>query len=318
MSRNPRSTALLLAAALAAAAPAPPAARADDPVPPAAGKEGPAENVSEEKAKEAIDRFQREFQGEDLDLRLEAMGRVRRVMHPAVANLLLDLALKSPEVLVRAAAFKGLAFQRTSAKTVGPRVAKYLGEAAEENRKAKARGDYGVLIDRKTGEVDTESAEGKAALRNKRDRGQMLAEAVKLLDGIGYRERESVDVLREFLLDGNDDLVALVLGMFGKWKEWTVLDPDFKELFDIYPEEDKFETGSVSVDTGAAGSTDQQAAKRKWMSKFGDPDRRRARPKVVRALKQALLDITGEKIETPKALREFLKRPDVKRKVRAK
>jgi hypothetical protein len=145
----------------------------------------------------------------------------------------------------------------------------------------------------------------------------MIAEAMRLLDGLGYRERDSVEGLSDFLDDGNDDVVVLTLGMLGKWKEWTVL-PDIQVLFDIYPEEDRYETGSVSVDTGAAGSADQAAAKRKWMAKFGDPDKRRARPTVVKAIKKALLDITGEAIADPKALKEFRKRPDVKRKERAK
>jgi hypothetical protein len=287
-----------------------------------ASAEGPAdakpvENVPEEKAKAAIESFRREFAGEDLDFKLEAVTRVARVVHPDVATLLLGLAFNDKDVNVRAMAFKGLANQKTSTATIGPRISRWLLDAAEANRKAKARGDYGVVLDKKTGDVDTQSDEGKAALKAKRERGRMIAEAMKLVDGIGYREKDSVEGMVDFLDDGNDDVVALSLGMLGKWKEWSVL-RDLLDLFEIYPEEDRFETGSVSVDTGAAGSADAQAAKRKWMSKFGDPDKRRARPKVVKALKQALLDITGEKFEEPKALREYLKRPEVKRKVRAK
>jgi hypothetical protein len=238
------------------------------------------------------------------------------VIHPKVADRLLALALKDPEPLVRAAAFKGLGRQKTSKSTLGPRLARFLSQAAEEGRKAKARGDYGVLVDVKTGEVDTESDAGKAALRAKRERGKMLASAVDALDALGHREKDSVDCLREFLSDGNDDLVAHSLKMLGKWKVWSVLDPDLLQLFEMYPKEDEFQTGSATVDTGASGSGDQQAAKRKWMGKYGDPDKRRPRPKVVKALKQALLDITGEKFEEPKALREYTDRPEVKRKMR--
>ena len=51
-----------------------------------------------------------------------------------------------------------------SARTLGPRVTKVLVETAEENRKRKAKGDYGYRIDPKTGKTDYESPEGKAAL----------------------------------------------------------------------------------------------------------------------------------------------------------
>ena len=293
-----------------------PAARSDEPAKPPEAKPAEAKIATDAEAKEALESFARQNATEDLDFRREAVRRLAKTVHATVADRLLGLALKDAEVLVRAEAFKGLLPQRPFAKAVGPKVARWLGDAAEENRKAKARGDYGVRVDPKTGEVDTESEEGKAMLRAKRERGRMLAEAVKLVRDWEYRDRESVEVLEEFLSDGNDDLVALVLDCFGRWKEWSVL-PDLLDLFDIYPKEDGFETGSVSVDTGASGSTDQQAAKRKWMAKFGDPDKRRPRPKVVQALKKALLDITGQEFKTPKELREYLKRPEVKRKVRA-
>ena len=314
MARASWTPVLLCAAFLAAA----PAARAEDPAkPPPPAEEKPHENVPDEKAKESVERFRKDFATEDMDSRTEAVKRVARVLHPTVADLLLDVAIKDPNLRVRGAAFRGLALQKPSAKTVGPRVAKYLSEAAEENRKKKARGDYGVRVDPKTGDTDTESEEGKAALRAKRERSLLITEAVRLLDALGHRGPDGVDCLREFLQDGNDDLVALVMGVFGKWKEWGVLKPDFLQLFEMYPKEDEFQTGSTSVDTGASGNSDQQAAKRAWMARYGDPDKRRPRPKVVKALKQAILDITGEKIETPEAFRDLLKRPDVKRKVKA-
>lgn len=285
--------------------------------PSALAEEKPIADVADDVAKQALERFQTEFKRDGPSLRAEAVLRLGKVLHPSVASALLDVAFKSEESPVRTAAFKGLANQTTSPKLIGPKVSKFLGEAAAENRKRKARGDYGVRIDPKTGKTDTESEEGKALLRAKRERGQMLAEAMKVLDATGHRDKDGVEVLIEFLGDGNDDLVVAAMNMLGKWKEWSAL-PEFVDLFEMYPAEDKYNSGSTAVDTGAAGSADQQAAKRAWMAKYGDPDRRRARPPVVRAMKQAIFDITGEKVETPDALREFLRRPDVKRKVKAK
>jgi hypothetical protein len=308
---------------LAVLACGPAAARADEPAKPPAEKpaEKPSDKPAPEKvstdaeAKDALERFAREFETEDLALRIDALKRLCRLVHATVADRLLALAFKHEDMLVRSESFKGLARQKPFAKTVAPKVARWLGEAAEENRKAKARGDYGLKIDIKTGEVDTQSPEGQAALKKKKERGRMLSEALRLIRDWEYRDRESVEVLLEFLQDGNDDLVAFVLDCFGRWKEWTVL-PEMLDLFEMYPEEDRYETGSTSVDTGSAGSADQQAAKRKWMAKYGDPDKRRPRPKVVQAIKRNLKEITGQEFKKPAELRDYMKKPEVKRKVR--
>jgi len=273
------------------------------------------ENVPEKEAKDALEKFEQSFATEDLDFKVEAVERLRKTIHPLVAERLLAIATKDTQPLVRAAAYRGLGLQKPSKSTVGPKLARMLSQAAKEGAQAKARGDYGVRIDPKTGEVDTESPEGKAALRAKRERGKMLAEAVRALDTLGHRERDSVESLLEFMSDGNDDLVAYCIGMLGKWKEWSVL-PNLLDLFEMYPKEHEFATGSTSVDTGAAGSEDQNAAKRKWMAKYGDPDRRRPRPAVHRAIKKTLLDITGQEFAEPAEVREYMKRPEVKRKMR--
>lgn len=288
----------------------------DPPVPPAAPSAPVPENVADPVAKQALERFEREFGDPNPKLRIDAIVRVGGVLHPTVASALLAVGTKDEEEpRIRAAAFTALGKQVPSAKTAGPKLSKFLAEEVEASRRRKAKGDYGVRTDPKTGKTDTESPEGKAALEAKRLRGQMLAEAVKALDALGHRDRDTIEILTDFLSDGNDDLVAHVLSMFGKWKEWTVL-PELVDLYEMYPAEDKVNVGSASVDTGAAGSGDAQAAKRAWTAKYGDPDRRRARPKVVRAMRKAVLDITGETIEDVQALRDLLRRPDVKRKVK--
>jgi len=309
-----RALALLLIVLLAAST----RSRAQDGEDPAAEddrKKAKVVNVADKDARDALERFEREFDTEDIDFRLEALGRLRRVIHPDVSERLLDLAFKHADTAIRGAAFRGLAFQKPSAKIIGPRVARVLREEAEVSLKKKRRGDFGLVVNPRTGEVDTESPEGQAALRVKRDRGRMLAEAVRVLYHLDYRDRYSVETLEAFLDDGNDELVALVLELFGIWKEWTVL-PEIRDLWEMYPYEDRFETGSVKVDTGSAGTEDQRAARSKWMAKYGDPDKRRPRPKVTQAIKRVVPAITGEEIKEPDELREFLTRSDVKRKIK--
>jgi hypothetical protein len=304
----PRRAALGLLVLLAGAA----GARADDPVPPP-----PAENAPDATARDAIETFRRDFAVEDWGRRVEALDRLRCVVHPDVAAVLLDLALEGKDCAVRASAFRGLTLQRNDAKALGPRVDGALAEAAKEIGRARAKWDYGILLDRKTGEPDLKSPEGKAALLLKRERGKMLSEAVRLLGGLGWRGKETLDSFRVFLGDGNDDLLVHCMEQIGRWKEWTAL-PDLQAVFDMYPNEEEFSGGSMSVDTDAPGTVDQDAAKRRYNAKFGDPDRMHARPRVVIALKKALLAITGEKIETAAALKAFLLKPEVRKKVRGK
>ncbi len=287
------------------------------PAPLAVAQDEEVQDVSKKEAKAALDRFKREFDTEDIDLRLDSMSRLRKVIHPEVADKFLDLALRHPDFAVRGKAFSALSKQVTSKKKIGPSVARYLHDQAKAAKKRKAKGDYGVILDKKTGEPITDTPEAKEKLREKRERGKMLAAAVKCIYKLDYRDKKAVESLEEFLSDGDDTLVAYVLELFGKWEEWSVM-KKVLELFEIYPHEDRFETGTVKVDTGAAGTADARAAKAKWMAKYGDPDKRRPRPIVTRAIKKLLKTMSGEDIGKPQEMREWMRTPAVKRKVKKK
>ena len=204
----PTARLLLLCVLVLGSIPVP--ARAQEPQKPPVEKP-----ATDPEAKEALDRFARDFASEFVDLRLEALRRLRKTSHATVAGRLFDIALKDADASVRTEAFCGLQWQKSSAKALGPRIARWLGDIAEQSRKARARGDYGVLVDPKTGEPDTTSPEAAALARAGKERGRMLAEAVGLLRAWEHRDRDSVEVLVEFLQDGNDDLVAHVLATLG-------------------------------------------------------------------------------------------------------
>jgi len=135
------------------------------------------------------------------------------------------------------------------------------------------------------------------------------AAAVRCLTAFGYRKSVRVEDFRVFVQTGNDQLAAAAIDYFGAWGDWGAL-PDLEDLFRRYHDETKWKTGRV----GTVRKT--TIGRQNWMEKYGDPRLKRARPVVTKALKRALLGITGEEIETPEALAEILARPEAEQKIK--
>ncbi len=141
---------------------------------------------------------------------------------------------------------------------------------------------------------------------------KILKEVVVTIRKLDYRRawKEIVDLIAH----EDDDVVVEVFRTLGSWKELRAC-LDLQEFWDAYPTEGNWSTGSVRVDTGAAGSTDQKAAKAKWMAKYGNRRKQRARPKCVKALKEAIREITGEPLKKPDEFRTW--RSEHKKEIRA-
>jgi hypothetical protein len=106
------------------------------------------------------------------------------------------------------------------------------------------------------------------------------------------------------LIDSNDDDVAITaLTVLGDWKSFKCLKPVLL-LWEFYPTDGTWTTGSVTVDTGAAGDVDQRAAKAKWKAKYGGRAKR-ARPEVVKAIRANVNRILEKEDED-----DILKRPE--------
>jgi hypothetical protein len=118
----------------------------------------------------------------------------------------------------------------------------------------------------------------------------------------------------ELMAHDDDDVVVAVFNVLGKWKELRCC-LDLQAFWDSYPTEGTWSTGSVTVDTGAAGSADATAAKAKWQAKYGGRRKQRARPECVKALKAAIYEITGEELVKPDEFRVW--RSDHKMEIRA-
>jgi hypothetical protein len=144
----------------------------------------------------------------------------------------------------------------------------------------------------------------QALIEDDKEDPKVLAALVYTLGVLEYTK--AWEEIADLIGHEDDKVVIACFWTFGEWKElraWR----DFQNFWDMYPEEGKWATGTVKVDTGAAGTADADAAKAKWKAKYGNAAKLRPRPDCVKALKEAVEKITGKKIEKPDDWREWCK-----------
>jgi hypothetical protein len=260
-----------------------------------------------------LETFEKEYVEKDAD-RAAALQKLGQCVHPKVAERLVVLAAKERDVELRTLALVLLREQKAHADVFGLRLQKIvLREVrahAWEHRQGKS-GFVGAIVDPITGEVDFETEEAREALAARRRVESMRAAAVKTLTEVGFRRNLPALDLQPFLESGHDELVVATIEFYGRWKDWAAL-PELGALFQFYPHERKWNLGGVVKDR-----FNDKRAKTTWLTRFGDPGIPRVRPTVVKALKRAAKDITGEDFATCRELSNYLKRKDVRRKVKA-
>ncbi|MCU0726807.1 MAG: HEAT repeat domain-containing protein [Planctomycetes bacterium] len=131
---------------------------------------------------------------------------------------------------------------------------------------------------------------------------KIQAEAVLALGT--FRWTRAWEAIAELIADDDDIVVVAALEVLGEWRElraWRAI----LEFWEVYPEEGKWSTGSVTVDTGSAGDEDARAAKAKWMGKYGNKGKQRARAECVKAIKAAVKNITGQEMEKVADFRQW-------------
>jgi hypothetical protein len=114
-----------------------PAAAEDAPAKPEA-KAAPAKPAArpiatDADAKDAVARFKRQFDTEDLDFQLEALIKLAKTHHPKVAAVLLKL-MKNDEVEIQVEAMKSLGFQSCYTKKLERKISFWLDEKKFEPR----------------------------------------------------------------------------------------------------------------------------------------------------------------------------------------
>jgi HEAT repeat protein len=131
---------------------------------------------------------------------------------------------------------------------------------------------------------------------------KIQAEAILTL-GV-FRWTRAWEAIAELIADDDDVVVVAALKVLGEWKELRGCRA-ILEFWEVYPEEGKWSTGSVTVDTGSAGDEDARAAKAKWMGRYGNKGKQRARAECVKAIKAAVKNLTGEEMEKVADFRQW-------------
>ena len=155
------------------------------------------------------------------------------------------------------------------------------------------------------GQVPFAKTIGKKAVHLLRDDKldpKILTQVIRTIGILEYRK--AWEDIADLIAHEKDEVVVACFDVFRDWKDirgWR----EMQMFWDMYPADGKWATGSVTVDTGAAGDVDARAAKAKWKAKYGNKAKQRPRPDCVKALKGALLAITGEELKKPAEFREW-------------
>jgi hypothetical protein len=162
-------------------------------------------------------------------------------------------------------------------------------------------------LGRQTGMAKSLERKMKYYLDEKKFEPRLVATAVRT---VGKLELKRLEEELISMIDSNDDDVAIsALRVLGAWKSYKLLKPVLL-LWEFYPDEGRWTTGTVRVDTGADTATEQRLAKAKWNAKYGGRAKR-ARPEVVKAIRENVNAIIGlekekEQLKLPAELREWI------------
>lgn len=133
------------------------------------------------------------------------------------------------------------------------------------------------------------------------------------IDAIGrILYKDAVPKLGEIVLGGGDPYVLLTtVRVMGKLNDRRAL-PFLLILWERHPVGYSWETGEVKVDTGAAGTADQEAAEAAWNAKYGNKIGGKKKPPVmfkvyIQEVVRTVKKLTGdEKLEKPADLRLWM------------
>ncbi len=256
----------VLLAFLMLACPSQEAPKAPAPAPAPAKDDRPVSG--DDAAKAAIERFDRDFASRDEGRRMNAISSLGMTKNDLVAKKLGTL-LSHPNIEVRQAAALVLEGQYQNKALAG----ELLRKAMNKENEAEVLINLALAI----GRVPFPDAIP--------DMGEVM------------KKDENVFVKIE------------ILKAYGKMKDTRALLP-ILDLWLVNPHGYSWEGGEVKYDSGAAGDADQKEAERQYKEKYGNQQRKGAPPTMLKTFIQAIAEavekITGEKLDKPKALMEWM------------
>jgi hypothetical protein len=282
---------LLVLASLSARAADPPAG-----APPAAAA------IDDAKAKALAAEFDRAIHlsaSKEWEVRRDAVASIAETDHPILADRLLALSKDDADARVRASAFAALGAQTRSKAKVGAALEARLERIARPRADQRRGGLAPVPLDDK-GEPRSDDA-SKRAVELRHDESAEAAAALRSLRRLDVRPADSGAAFLELLLDGSDDVVVVLLDAYGAWKSGFAL-REVHDLFRLYPGDNAWEGKGVVTLSG-----DDCRVNPAYRARYGDPERRRARPRVLAAVRTYIRAVTGEELADAAALAAWIK-----------
>jgi hypothetical protein len=136
---------------------------------------------------------------------------------------------------------------------------------------------------------------------------RFVAETIRTIDRLNLRNCEERVI--SVLYSKDDEVAITAVQLLGKWRSYKSL-KSLLLLWEFYPKEGEFKTGTVTIHTGADAATERKLAKAAWKKKYGQ-FAKRPRPKLVRAIRATTNQIVGlddeeKMLKQPPDLREWM------------
>lgn len=224
-------------------------------------------------AKVSIEIFSKEFKTRNVSKKMRAILDLSRIQHESVVDVLAKKALADRDPEVRDATAQVFGDFTSCSEQAG----EYLKKALPKNEKFP---EVMVSIIRSIGKLKY------------MDAFEELKEAAKHLNETKY-QFVTVEVVRTFGVLEDPKCLPFLLWMSeygGHALSWA--------------------TGSVTVDTGASGDTDQRAAEAAWKAKYGGVRAKKPPAPVIRTymdeLRKCVKKLTGQEFKTATEFRKWL------------
>ncbi len=201
--------------------------------------------------------------------------------------------------------------------TQHPDAAEELGKLLMRDRNLEHQMILADVLSEFTDKEEAKAAAGDGLL-TALDKGKFEIDVIdSIVNSLGKLEYKPACLpICDLLSKGGDPyLLVTAVRAVGNIRDIRAL-PTLLELWERHPVGFSWETGEVVVDTGAAGTADQEAAEAAWKAKYGNV-KKKGKPPVmlkiyIQELAKSVEKIVGEQMESSQHLREWMEREENK------